>query len=81
MCSRRLWFVTENQLTNEDDLMADNERRKPVPVAARNGRPPIPDPVPADYRQEIPDEIFDLIDEKCDQETLARGKQLSKFEW
>ena len=61
--------------------MAENERRTPVTVVCSKGRPPIPDPVPADYRQEIPEEALTEIEKKCDQKTLSGGKKISKFEW
>lgn len=40
-----------------------------------------PDPVRADYRQEIPEEVYKLIDEECDQDELSGGKTIEKFHW
>lgn len=61
--------------------MVDKKRRKPVAVSTRPGHPMAPDPVRADYRQEIPEEVYELIDEQCDQDELSGGKTIEKFEW
>lgn len=61
--------------------MADKKQRKSAVVSLRKGAIASPSAVPANYCEEIPDEVFDLIEKECDQEILSDGKIIDKFDW
>jgi hypothetical protein len=60
--------------------MAD-ERIGPQSMTATIGRPSVPEPVAASYGSDIPDEIYDLIDEVCPQDIAESGTVLACFHW
>lgn len=61
--------------------MEETHRPGPRAVGVVPGPPLVPEPFPADYHDEIPEEMFALIDELCPQDVLAGGKTLAKFEF
>ena len=58
----------------------DNEHRPgPVALAAVPGKPLVPEPFAADYHDEVPEEMYALIDEMCPQDVLSQGRLIAKF--
>lgn len=61
--------------------MTDFDRPGPQAVRLTVGAPLAPEPSPANYNDEIPEEMYALIDELCLQSLLSGGQTLSRFEW
>lgn len=68
-------------LTIEEIEMDHDHRPAPRVVGAVPGRVLAPEPFAADYHQELPDEIFALIDELCPQDILSKGRVVAAFEF
>jgi hypothetical protein len=60
--------------------MSDQPRPSRV-VSMTPGEPRVPEPHPADYSNNIPDSVLDLIDERCNQNELSSGRTIQRFEW
>lgn len=55
-----------------------NPNRDPRAQASKS---PLPDPAPAEYCDDLNEEFFAKIDEKCDQEELSGGRIIRSFDW
>ena len=72
---------TINGAGKQESIMSHDQRPGPVTVNATVGKPLAAEPSPADYHDEIPEEMFAFIDAHCPQDLLSGGKSISKLDY
>ena len=69
-----MWGIQERDLMTED-------RFAPCVVRSTPGAVLAPEPHPADYEQEIPEDIYALVDELCPQDIPIVGRVITALDW
>ena len=59
----------------------DELKSHPRTAKIAPGQPLAPEPIPADYDEDVPQEMFDLIDATVDQNVEQTGTRIASFRW